>query len=112
MRVIYEISLEDMRALIAEKYAIDSSKIEFMGHGDLTFARVDMSATEVPVPKPEPIEDVYDNDEDVKEYTDDDLWEMMQTKTVSQIEADTGLPIAGLYKRTHAIRLERASSKK
>ena len=49
MRVIYEISLEDMRNILAEKYEIDSSKIEFMGHGDLVFARIDVSETETPI---------------------------------------------------------------
>lgn len=48
MRVVYEINLEDMRNILAEKYEIDSSKIEFMGHGDLTFARIDVSNTEMP----------------------------------------------------------------
>ena len=48
MRVIYEISLEDMRGILAEKYEIDAAKIEFMGHGDLVFARIDVSETETP----------------------------------------------------------------
>lgn len=48
MRVVYEINLEDMRSILAEKYEIDRSKIEFMGHGDLTFARIDASETETP----------------------------------------------------------------
>ena len=48
MRVIYEINLEDMRNILAEKYEIDAAKIEFMGHGDLTFARIDVSETETP----------------------------------------------------------------
>ena len=48
MRVIYEISLEDMRGILAEKYKIDAAKIEFMGHGDLVFARIDVSETETP----------------------------------------------------------------
>lgn len=48
MRVVYEINLEDMRSILAEKYEVDSSKIEFMGHGDLTFARIDVSETETP----------------------------------------------------------------
>ena len=48
MRVVYEINLEDMRNILAEKYEIDSSKIEFMGHGDLVFARIDVSETETP----------------------------------------------------------------
>ena len=48
MRVVYEINLDDMRNILAEKYEIDSSKIEFMGHGDLTFARIDVSDTETP----------------------------------------------------------------
>lgn len=49
MRVIYEISLEDMRGILAEKYEIDAAKIEFMGHGDLVFARIDVSETETPI---------------------------------------------------------------
>ena len=49
MRVVYEINLEDMRNILAEKYEIDSSKIEFMGHGDLVFARIDVSETETPI---------------------------------------------------------------
>ena len=48
MRVIYEISLEDMRGILADKYEIDAAKIEFMGHGDLVFARIDVSETETP----------------------------------------------------------------
>ena len=48
MRVVYEINLEDMRSILAEKFEIDRSKIEFMGHGDLTFARIDVSDTETP----------------------------------------------------------------
>lgn len=48
MRVVYEINLEDMRSILAEKFEIDRSKIEFMGHGDLTFARIDVSETETP----------------------------------------------------------------
>ena len=49
MKVVYEINLEDMRSILAEKYEIDRSKIEFMGHGDLTFARIDVSETETPI---------------------------------------------------------------
>ena len=49
MRVIYEISLEDMRNILADKYEIDAAKIEFMGHGDLVFARIDVSETETPI---------------------------------------------------------------
>lgn len=48
MRVVYEINLEDMRNILAEKYEIDAAKIEFMGHGDLVFARIDVSETETP----------------------------------------------------------------
>lgn len=48
MKVVYEINLEDMRSILAEKYGIDRSKIEFMGHGDLRFARIDVSETETP----------------------------------------------------------------
>ena len=48
MRVIYEISLDDMRNILAEKYEIDAAKIEFMGHGALVFARIDVSETETP----------------------------------------------------------------
>ena len=50
MRVVYEINLEDMRNILAEKYEIDAAKIEFMGHGDLVFARIDVSETETPGP--------------------------------------------------------------
>lgn len=75
MRVFYELNIEDMRRLIAEKYDIDSSKIEFQGHGEYVFARVDMSDTEtpgkdieskieiseIPVPVPEPIEPEFED---------------------------------------------------
>ena len=48
MRVIYEISLEDIRGILAEKYDINPEKIEFRGNGDLMFARIDVSETETP----------------------------------------------------------------
>lgn len=114
MKVVYEINLEDMRSILAEKYEIDRSKIEFMGHGDLTFARIDASETEtpsaltkeqvkairekypaeskdvadIPVPDPEPaIEEPADTEEDrYKQITDKLLEKYIKAgRTIPQI---------------------------
>lgn len=120
MRVVYEINLDDMRNILAEKYEIDSSKIEFMGHGDLVFARIDVSNTEIPsaltkeqiraiwenyrqkstevtdipAPDPEPaIEVPADTEEDrYKQITDKLLEEYIKAgRTISQICKAYGL---------------------
>lgn len=119
MRVIYEISLEDMRGILAEKYEIDAAKIEFMGHGDLVFARIDVSETETPgqtIKEEDPRKAVIDiNAENrYKEITDELLKDYIkQGYTIPAIVKIHGLEddrrfSARLYKRAEAFRTEGA----
>lgn len=128
MRVVYEINLEDMRNILAEKYEIDSSKIEFMGHGDLVFARIDVSETETPgkvnflvesekwekVKAPEKQEEAEDDEADrYGEITDGILEDYIkQGYTIPQIcgiyKLTDSKYSARLYKRAEQFRKEGA----
>ena len=48
MKVIYELTKEDIRQVIADKYSVAFDKIEFMGQDEFMYARIDMSETETP----------------------------------------------------------------
>ena len=127
MRVIYEISLEDMRGILAEKYEIDAAKIEFMGHGDLVFARIDVSETETPektVKVEYPKIDMAETIKKVKEAAAEDRYKeitdglledyIKQGYTIPAIAKIHGLEddskySARLYKRAEKFRSEGAS---
>ena len=126
MRVIYEISLEDMRGILAEKYEIDAAKIEFMGHGDLVFARIDVSENETPGPAVKieyPKIDMAETIKQVKEAAAEDRYKeitdglledyIKQGYTIPAIAKIHGLEddskySARLYKRAEKFRSEGA----
>lgn len=117
MRVIYEISLDDMRNILAEKYEIDTEKIEFHGTGDYVFARIDVSNTETPEQIEykhaikEAAEDVAESN--YRKITDELLEEYIKAgRTIPQICAVYKLTdskySARLYKRAEKFRSEDA----
>lgn len=117
MRVIYEISLDDMRNILAEKYEIDTEKIEFHGTGDYVFARIDVSNTETQgqTCKEDPKEALIDLNEEnrYKEITDELLEGYIKAgRTIPQICAVYKLTdskySARLYKRAEQFRKEGA----
>ena len=76
MKVIYELELDDVKQLIAEKYGVKPEKISFPYAGTSMYWRIDMSDIEswepVRKPDPEPRKEVVKYDElPADKYIDD-----------------------------------------
>ncbi len=137
MRVIYELNINDIKVAIAEKYEVKTDKVT-VGYDaeNETMVFVDMSATEIPVPVPEPIEPEFEDPApkhkrasfkpsgykfrtDVVSYdqiTDTDIVDMIGSGvTVAEVCSVYGFDQQikyRLYKRFEKARLELASCTK
>lgn len=117
MRVIYELTREDIREVLANKYEIKADKVEFCGIGEGLFARIDMSATETPeLPVLEPEKDPEEPEQSTDAYDayNDDMLaaDLAAGKTVPGICKKYGFEKKAeykLYKRAQRLRSEAAS---
>lgn len=117
MRVIYELTREDIREVLANKYEIKADKVEFCGIGEGLFARIDMSATEtpeLPILEPEKNPEEPEQSTDAYDAYNDDMLaaDLAAGKTVPGICKKYGFEKKAeykLYKRAQKLRSEAAS---
>ena len=65
MKVIYELTVDDIKQLVAEKFGVNTEKVSFPYSGTSMYWRVDMSDIEScePVRKPDPVPEQAPADE-------------------------------------------------
>ena len=120
MKVLYELDLNDIIRIVADKYEVNPAKIKKINKDGLNYLTVDMSETETPketvLEKKEPEKEEAEDDEEEKRYeqiTDERLKEYIAAeRTIPQICKAYRLTdskyAARLYKRAEKFRSEGA----
>ena len=116
MKVLYELDLNDIIRIVAEKYGVPQEKVKKTNKDGLNYLMIDMSETETPAETvPEKKEEV-EEDEEEKRYeqiTDERLQEYIAAeRTIPQIcmayKLTDSKYSARLYKRAEKFRSEGA----
>lgn len=116
MKVLYELDLNDIIRIVADKYEVNPAKIKKINKDGLNYLTVDMSETETPKETVPEKKEEAEEDEEEKRYeqiTDERLQEYIAAeRTIPQICKAYGLTdskySARLYKRAEKFRSEGA----
>ena len=115
MKVLYELDLNDIIRIVAEKYEVPQEKVKKTNKDGLNYLMIDMSETETPAETvPEKKEEAEDDEEErYKQITDELLQEYIAAeRTIPQIcmayKLTDSKYSARLYKRAEKFRSEGA----
>ena len=115
MKVLYELDLNDIIRIVADKYEVNPAKIKKINKDGLNYLTVDMSETETPKETvPEKKEEAEDDEEKrYEQITDERLQEYIAAgRTIPQIckayKLTDSKYSARLYKRAEKFRSEGA----
>ena len=115
MKVLYELDLNDIIRIVADKYEVNPAKIKKINKDGLNYLTVDMSETETPKETvPEKKEEAEDDEEKrYEQITDEHLQEYIAAeRTIPQIckayKLTDSKYSARLYKRAEKFRSEGA----
>lgn len=115
MKVLYELDLNDIIRIVAEKYGVPQEKVKKTNKDGLNYLMIDMSETETPVETVPEKKDEAEDDEEKRyeQITDERLQEYISAeRTIPQIckayKLTDSKYSARLYKRAEKFRSEGA----